>query len=135
MVRIVLDDRGMTNPPHPAPLSVIVLGLDPAPSDPKLLAQLLDTTPEALWLDAHMVALVRPGPEIEAVIDAERLRHKANQQGLTLSLGVSCRERATGPLSRTLDEARVAYDFALALGGNLTLAYSSILDRPRGVAA
>ena len=119
----------------PSPLSVIVLGLDTGPTDPKLLAELLDTTPEALWLDAHMVALVRRGPEIDAVIDAERLRFRAYGRGLAMSAGVACRARVTDPLSRTLDEARMAYDFALALGGNLTLAYSTILDRPARVAA
>ena len=118
-----------------APLSVIVVGLDPTPNDSKVLAQLLDTTPDALWLDLHMAALVQPVPEIEAVITAERLRSKASAKGLTMSLGVACRERLTHPLSRTLDEARMAYDFALALGGNLTLAYSTILNRPRRVAA
>lgn len=126
----------MTDQPLPnVPLSVIVLGIDPTPDDPKVLAQLLDTTPDALWLDAHMVALVRPGPEIEAVIAAERLRSKACARGLVMSLGVACRRRPTDPLSRTLDEARTAYDFALALGGNLTLAHSTILDRPTSVAA
>ncbi|MEM9070028.1 MAG: hypothetical protein AAGE52_16090 [Myxococcota bacterium] len=113
--------------PDVNPVSILVLGITPRADDMTVLAELLGTEPEALWLDIDRVAIVRQETELESVIFAECIRTRAARKGIRMAIGIAERHEVETPLSSTLNRAREAFDFAVGLGSDLTVSYSSIV--------
>ncbi len=80
--------------------------------------------PSALWQSRSLLVCHRGG-ELDAVLWSESLRDEARRAGVRLSIGVAGLE--AGSPDAALVEANRAFGRASALGGDITLAHSSLL--------